>query len=115
MGEAADAVEAGPRAEDGQRQDEEVVLVVADADAGAMRGVPETDRRADPCTVAATVAFIKGLFHQTVILRPDHEGVMMDLANKVEAELPKTVVVRPAPTFSSQTNPSENANGTIQA
>eukprot|EP00959_Pyramimonas_sp_CCMP1952_P365136 7646064-Pyramimonas_sp.AAC.1 len=40
---------------------------------------------------------------------------MMDLANMVEAELPNRVVVRPAPTFSSQSNPSENANDIIQA
>eukprot|EP00959_Pyramimonas_sp_CCMP1952_P268421 5612230-Pyramimonas_sp.AAC.1 len=40
---------------------------------------------------------------------------MMDLANKVEAELPSRVVVRPAPTFSSKSNPSENASGIIQA
>eukprot|EP00959_Pyramimonas_sp_CCMP1952_P081330 1699384-Pyramimonas_sp.AAC.1 len=39
---------------------------------------------------------------------------MMDLANEVEAELPNRVVVRPAPTFSSQSNPSENANGIAQ-
>eukprot|EP00959_Pyramimonas_sp_CCMP1952_P104480 2183972-Pyramimonas_sp.AAC.1 len=57
-GEAADADVAGPRAEDGQRQDEEVVLV-ADADTGATRSVPKPDRRADPYTVAATVAFIR--------------------------------------------------------
>eukprot|EP00959_Pyramimonas_sp_CCMP1952_P097089 2029296-Pyramimonas_sp.AAC.1 len=31
-GEAADAVGAGPRAEDGQGQDEVVALVIADAD-----------------------------------------------------------------------------------
>eukprot|EP00959_Pyramimonas_sp_CCMP1952_P335649 7028199-Pyramimonas_sp.AAC.1 len=43
-GEAAAAVDAGPRAEDSQRQGEEVVLVVADADAGAMRSVPKSDR-----------------------------------------------------------------------
>eukprot|EP00959_Pyramimonas_sp_CCMP1952_P184790 3863817-Pyramimonas_sp.AAC.1 len=62
-----------------------------------MRSVPKPDRCADLYTVAVTVAFIKGLFHQRVILRPDHEDVMMDLANKVEAELPNRVVVRPAP------------------
>eukprot|EP00959_Pyramimonas_sp_CCMP1952_P011830 249460-Pyramimonas_sp.AAC.1 len=67
-----------------------------------MRSVPRSDRRADPYTVAATVAFIKSLFHHEVILRPDHEDVMMDLANKVEAELPNRAVVRPAPTFNSQ-------------
>eukprot|EP00959_Pyramimonas_sp_CCMP1952_P064366 1344319-Pyramimonas_sp.AAC.1 len=39
---------------------------------------------------------------------------MMDLANKVVAELPNRVVARPAPTLSSQSNPSENPNGIIQ-
>eukprot|EP00959_Pyramimonas_sp_CCMP1952_P304772 6378626-Pyramimonas_sp.AAC.1 len=69
-----------------------MVLVVADADTGALRSAPKLDRRADPCAAAATAASIKSLFHQKVILRPDHEGAMMDLANKVEAALPHRVV-----------------------
>eukprot|EP00959_Pyramimonas_sp_CCMP1952_P379822 7956800-Pyramimonas_sp.AAC.1 len=40
---------------------------------------------------------------------------MVDLANNLEAELPNRVVARPAPTFSSQSNPSENTNDIIQA
>eukprot|EP00959_Pyramimonas_sp_CCMP1952_P111063 2323422-Pyramimonas_sp.AAC.1 len=47
-GKGAGDAEAGPRAEDGQRQGEEVVLAVADADTGAMRGAPKPGRRADP-------------------------------------------------------------------
>ena len=82
---------------------------------GALWSVPKPDHRADPYTVAATVAFIKGLFHRRVILRPDQEEIVMDLARKVEAELPDRVVVRPAPQFSSQSNLSENANGILQA
>eukprot|EP00959_Pyramimonas_sp_CCMP1952_P045518 951101-Pyramimonas_sp.AAC.1 len=39
----------------------------------------------------------------------------MDLANKVEAELSKRVVVRLSPASSSQSNPSGNASGIIQA
>ena len=81
--------------------EESCVLVMVDAQTGAMRSVPKPDRKCDAYTVAATVAFIKSLFHRRLILRPDSEGVLLQLATEVEQILPERVVVKPSPTFSS--------------
>eukprot|EP00959_Pyramimonas_sp_CCMP1952_P271546 5676904-Pyramimonas_sp.AAC.1 len=71
-GEAADAAGAGPRAEDGHGQGEEVVLVVADADTGAMGSAPKPDRRADPLHGGSRGGVYQAcffFFHQKVILK----------------------------------------------
>ena len=84
-----------------------IALVIVGRDISFPEVVPKPDKLADEYTQTACERFLKSLFHDRVTLRPDNEGVMKVLAQKIEARMPGRVNIMPTARYSSQSNPAE--------